>query len=138
MSVEKAIHERWAAYPPLLAVVPFDRLYTGEVPATDSNQKAIPLPAVGVIHLGDADRISTSAGTQLALGMFRFSIRTTDLQQARDIAALIGERYRKADFAYSRGMVQHMKASGDTPEQHPEGGWILNCDWLVRYSEVQP
>lgn len=123
MSVEQAIHERWAGYSPLTRLVPEDRVSTGPV-------KSGSMPYVTMERTGDSNNTRTSESNFESV-MLRIDIIDDDLENAKRIAREVQHAFERADFSYSLGKVLDMKKTNRTEAQDEKNAWHIMLDWKI-------
>lgn len=147
MSVEAAIHERWAAFRPLTEKVPIAKVFTGNAPVkvirgpdgqpvVDENgqpvyELTVDLPFVTVERVGNAERTRTSHGVVEAV-QYRLDIWAADLDEAKEIAGPYDARFDRADFPYSEGRVLDCKITGTSETEDNAGVWHVAKDSIMR------
>jgi Protein of unknown function (DUF3168) len=129
MSLEQAIHERWATDFLLASVLPVERLTTGAARGETS------LPYVVLSRRENQVVARTSSGTSIQRAIMRFAIWAADLDQAKQIAQAVGRRFERAEFALSTGDVLNMQRSLEIETQADDGSWHLESDYVVIHSQ---
>lgn len=122
MSVEQAIHERWENTFPLTALVPINRIYTGQVPATDDEEEDVTRPYVGVMVDPKEENIRTSSKRLLSKGNCLFGIYADTLGEVKAIVREIVNSFNRSDFAYSQGTILDMRPGTESYQQDPDDG----------------
>ena len=134
MSLERAIHRRWASYRPLVDLVSADRFRTQTLPAEGGQPMEAP-PYVTLERL-DGTRgqgiIRTSGQRTLAAQGVRFNIWAGDLDVAKRIRQAIADRYSRQHFGAGGVIVQDMKLLQRDDSEGDDGLWHLTDDYLVR------
>ncbi|HKD36298.1 MAG TPA: DUF3168 domain-containing protein, partial [Pirellulales bacterium] len=122
MSIERAIHEHWASYGPLAALVPPDRVYTGLPPIRDASRDPIAPPYVTVTSEGETGHTRTSSGTAILITRIRFAAYSRSYEEASQIADAIGDYFAGREFAWSRGRVLDVRPAGRNESEDPSDG----------------
>jgi hypothetical protein len=125
MSLEQAIHERWATDFLLATVLPADRLSTGAARGNTS------LPYVVLSRRENQVVTRTSSGTCIDRAVMRFSVWSADLDEAKEIAQAIARRFERVDFPLGAGSVLNMQRSQETETQADDGSWQLELDYVL-------
>src|SRR5262249_28368694 len=125
MSLEQAIHERWATDFLLAGILPADRVSTGTARGETS------LPYVVLSRRENQVVARTSSGTSIDRTVMRFTIRSADLDEGKDIAHAVAHRFERVDFALDHGNVLNMQRTQETESQADDGSWRLELDYVV-------
>ena len=125
MSLEQAIHQRWAAAPELAALLPAARVSTG----TTMRDTARPY---GILQrVGTAKQLHTSSGTQLEDVRVQLVVWTDDLDSGKQILGAVDAAFHRSSFATPTGMVRHMRRIDLTEQVQPDMCWKLAADFLA-------
>ena len=130
MSVERAIHERWAGHLPLTALAPAERLFTGGKLGTPI------LPYVVLTRESAAPLCRASGGMEYIHTTVRFRVFDVELDRAKQIKEQIVARYNRQGFALTDGTCLNMQWTQDAETLHGDGLWQASVDFLVTSQHV--
>ena len=83
MSAERAIHEHWSGYRPLVNLVPPQQIYTGLPPIRDAGESPLQFPYVSLTVQGESRIERSSSGTVYSTELVRFSVFSESYEEAR-------------------------------------------------------
>lgn len=126
MSLEAAIHERWASDLALSDLVPAERVYTGVARGTEE------LPYVVVTRARSEAQGRTSSGTELRQVVVRFDVWGADLDGVKAIGSAMRGAFNRQGFAVAEGVCQLMQWQGETERGMENGAWHLAVDYVAR------
>lgn len=126
MSLEQAIHQRWANDVTLSTFLPAAKLYTG---AARGNAD---LPYVVLTRLRSEPTGRTSSGTELRRVAVRFDVWAANLEQAKAIGSAMRGVFNRQGFALSGGTCLVMQWDGETETAVENGAWHLTVDYVAR------
>ncbi len=118
MSVEQAIHTRWAADPALASLVPPARLITGPPLAP------LPLPWAMLERTGPA-RVRGGSHYQVVELELAISIWHAELAGAKAIAAALAGNLHGASFASSEGTILRVVTAHQRETRAANAAWHL-------------
>lgn len=131
MSLERAIRDLWSADFRLTALVPIERVFTGEARGRP------PLPYVVLSRDGNRPAVRTSSGRTIDETRLRFGVWAAGLDQAKRIAAEIARRFDRQAFE-AAGVVCHvMRRHDDAAAPQASGAWRLTADYRVLNEQPQ-
>jgi hypothetical protein len=126
VTLEQAIHERWAASQALAALLPADRVTTGR-----SSRGAVPY--VTLLRERSRTALRTNAGDTLEEVTLRMNVWHEDYDAARAIVDQIRVAFDCSHFELAGGSrVLRMRRTGDWALQHGDGLWQLTIRFLVQ------
>lgn len=125
MSLEQAIHNRWATDFLLAGLLPHDRLSTGAARGDTS------LPYVVLSRRENQVLARTSSGTSIDRALMTFAIWSADLDQAKEIGRAVAHRFERVDFPLDEGSVLNMQRLREAETQADDGSWRLEIDYAV-------
>jgi Protein of unknown function (DUF3168) len=125
MSLEQAIHERWATDFLLASVLPEERLSTG--PARGETT----LPYAVLTRRENQVVARTSSGSSIHRAVMRFTVWSADLDEAKQIARAIGRRFERSDFSLDDGSVINMQRVQEAESPADDGSWQLDLDYAA-------
>lgn len=135
MTAERAIHEQWALYRPLVSLVPLNRVYTGKPPIRDDAEQTVGYPFVSLVVEGEAAVVRTTDNL-LTTESLRLTVFTPDYDAARKISETIRDYFNRRDFSFSGGRVLDMKPINRIEDQDPDDGvWMVARDFQVQVAE---
>lgn len=135
MSIERAIHERFRTWQPLVELVPAERFSTGWLPPNAEGTMAEGEPYV-ILERGPqraAERMSD--GRTLVTLLMRFYVQASSLGIAWDIAGEIHHRFERQAFTSGETQVQDMKRQTFQHSPRATGGWQIVLEYLARVEE---
>lgn len=135
MSIERAIHERFRRWQPLVERVPAARFSTGWLAPNAAGIVAEGEPYV-ILERGPqraAERMSD--GRTLATLVVRFYVQAGSLATAWEIAAEIHHRFERQAFSSGETQVQDMKRQTFPHSPRASGGWQIVLEYLARAEE---
>ena len=123
MTLEGAIHARWAADSPLATALPVARLFTGEA----RGNPALPYAA---LERGDEKTLArTNSGARVEEVAFVFHVWTSDIEAGKAIAAAIERVFDQAAFTFTGGAVLDLRRTSAKEESQPDGTWLFVCEY---------
>ncbi len=126
MTLERAIHERWAANAALAALVPAAQLTTGR----SSRGK---VPYVTILRERARATVRTNTGDTLQEITLRMNVWHTDYDAGRSVLDEILAVFDGSSFSLSEGgRVLHMRRVQDSVQQHADGVWQLTVRFLTQ------
>jgi len=125
MSLEQAVHQRWAADPGLAAALPAENVVTGRYGGGQ-------VPYATVHRTQNRRLLRTNDGrldeTRLAVHVWH-----DDYDAGRQIAELVQAAFDGAGFALPNGgRVVRMRRTADSAEEHDDGLWQFSLEFLVQ------
>jgi hypothetical protein len=133
MSAERAIHEHWSGYRPLLNLVPAERIYTGLPPIRAADGSTVLLPYVSLTVQGESQIERSSSGTTYSLEQVRFAVYSANYDEARRLEAAIVNHFNRRDFDWADGRVLDMQPGDRIERENAEDGvWMAARDFNVR------
>jgi len=124
MSLEQAIHVRYAADAALTALVPAARFVTGQ--ALDG--AALPFITLKRTGWKPAARTSTSRVEEVAA---RFTIHSDDLEVIKSIVAALDARFDGASFTAAGIVVTRMRKQNHREQRSGDGVWSAEEDYAA-------
>ncbi|HVU87348.1 MAG TPA: DUF3168 domain-containing protein [Pirellulales bacterium] len=125
MSLEQAIHNRWATDFLLAGLLPAERLSTGAARGETS------FPYVVLSRRENQVLARTSSGTSIDRAVVRFAIWSADLDEAKEIARAVAHRFERVDFPLDEGNVLNMQRLQETETQADDSSWLVEIDYTV-------
>jgi hypothetical protein len=125
MSLEQAIHNRWATDFLLAGLLPQDRLSTGAARGDTS------FPYAVLSRRENQVLTRTSSGTSIDRAVLSFAIWSADLDEAKEIARAVARRFERSDFPLDEGSVLNMQRLQETETQADDGSWRVEIDYAV-------
>ncbi len=127
MSLEAAIHQRWANDATLILLAPPVRLFTGAAVGK------VRLPYVVVTPAHIRGTLRGSDALQLLDAQFEFRIWAQSLAAARQLAEAIRQQFDASDFALEAGSVRNLCVLGARDTLDAQGLWqcVLPCQALI-------
>src|SRR5438046_2147747 len=123
MTLEAAIHARWAADSPLNTALPATRLFTGEA-------RGNPVLPYAVLLRGDKKtRARTNRGAEVSEISFTFHVWTSDIEVGKSIAAAIERVFDEAAFTFTGGAVLDMRRVNAKEQSQSDGTWLFTCEY---------
>lgn len=130
MSIEKAVHERWATFAPLNALLPAARLYTG-------GQLGIPALPYAVLTRSQCVPLGrASGGVEYVNTTLRVRIVTADLDGAKQIKEQALRRFDRTHFALADGTCLNMQWTHNEEELQRDGMWEVSLDFMATSQHV--
>ena len=126
MSLEAAIHDRWAGAAALVALLPEARVFTG---AARGN---VPLPYVVLMREGETPRTRTSSLTEVSEIVVRFVIYVAELDVGKAIAEAIRVAFNRQGFALAIGTCLVMQGTSEQEQAATDGTWMVTASYLAR------
>lgn len=127
MSIERAIHERWATDAGLTARVPAARVLTGtalSAPAT---------PYVVIRRTKTATTLRTSSGTTVDDATIEMNIWSENLETAKNIALEIDRRFDRTEFTAGDERILHMRRTDQMEQREAGDVWHATLTYLVMH-----
>ncbi|MBN2024499.1 MAG: hypothetical protein JW809_17095 [Pirellulales bacterium] len=127
MSIERAIHERWAASPALSALLDAQRVTTGRRPG------AAAAVCATIERTAARSLLPTNAGHGVEEIALRVTIRHEDYDAGHAILAAAAEALDGAVLALDAG-ARHarLRQIAQTPVQQPHAPWLFHLDLSAR------
>lgn len=125
MSLERAIHERWASDVALSAALPAARLFTGQAPGGAAAPYAV------LNGRGRQTIARTSSRTVIERALVRITCWTSTLSAGRQIGRAIAARFDRSDFDIDDGRVLNMERLNEEAAQTDDGAWRIDFDYAV-------
>lgn len=130
MSVEKAIHERWATHAPLAGLLPAARLYTG------GHLGAPVLPYAVLTREQSVPLARASGGVEYVNTTVKLRIISADLDEAKQIAAEALARFDRQHFALASGSCLNMQWNRNQEQLAHDGMWDVCLEFMVTSQHV--
>ena len=125
MSLEQAVHQRWAATGALASLLPIENVTTG-LARGDS------LPYATIVRKQGRTTLRTNAGATLEEVTLRINVWHDDHDAGRDIAERVEAAFDGADFALSSGeRAIQMRRTDEQGSQRDDGIWRFAIEFLV-------
>ena len=125
MSLEQAVHQRWAATDALALLLPVENLTTG-LAHGDS------LPYATIVRKQGRPTLRTNAGATLEEVTLQINVWHDDHDSGREIAEEVEAAFDGADFALSSGArVVQMRRTDEHGSQRDDGIWRFTLEFLV-------
>ncbi len=125
MSLEQAIHQRWAQAAALTALLPAERVTTGRAVGV-----ARPYATLHCPHRRTAIRTNDGGGVDAVTVRIDLWFDSYDAGQA--LLAQLVTTFDRTDFPLADGRrVVQMQHNADTVTQHDDGVWQLSAEFLV-------
>ena len=124
MSIEQAIHNRWAGDPVLIALVPAARFVTGKVLGGAA------MPYATLARLGTRQSTRTSSRTVETIEI-EFNAWTMSLETGKDIAEAITARFDRQSFTDGGVTILRMRQTDAQAIQADDGKWRLALRFSV-------
>ena len=125
MSLEKEIHQQWAADAALIALVPAARLFTGFATGDPT------LPYVVLDDVSRERRARTSTAGAVDRVELCFHVYTDDLDQAKEITEAVRQQFDRTSFALTQGAVLSMNETDSIERLHDDGVWQSSTKYSV-------
>lgn len=123
MTLEQAIHQRWAHDAALAALVPAEQVTTGR-----SSRAA--LPYVTILRERAETTLSTNAGDTLEAITLSMHVWHRDYDAGRAVSDRVQAAFHRSSFVLADGRrVLQMRRVQETAVQHPDGVW----QWTIRF-----
>ncbi len=130
MSVEKAVHERWATHLPLNDLLPSGRLYTG-------GQLGAPVLPYAVLTREQSVALGrASGGVEYVHTTLRVRIVSASLDEAKQVKQRVLERFDRTHFALVDGTCLNMQWTRNDEQLHRDGMWEVSVDFMVTSQHV--
>ena len=125
MSLEQAVHQRWAATGALASLLPVESVKTG-LARGDS------LPYATIVRKQGRTTLRTNAGATLEEVTLRINVWHDDHDAGRDIAERVEAAFDGAEFTLSSGeRVIQMRRTDEDCSQRDDGIWRFTLEFLV-------
>jgi len=125
MTLEQAIHERWAADAALAALVPARQVTTGR-----SSRRQVPY--VTMLREQARPVVRTNDGDAVQEITLRMNVWHTDYHTGRAVLDQILTTFDRSSFSLTdSGRVLHMRRIEDAVQQHADGLWQLTVRFLA-------
>jgi hypothetical protein len=133
MSAERAIHEYWSGYRPLVNLVPPERIYTGMPPIRAADETTVQLPYVSLTVQGESKIERSSSGTVYSTEQVRFAVYSASYDAARRLEAVVTNHFNRREFDWTEGRVLDMQPGDRSERENAEDGvWMVARDFNVR------
>lgn len=130
MSIEKAVHERWATHLPLNSLLPSARLYTG-------GQLGAPaLPYAVLTREQSVPWGRASGGAEYVNTTVRVRIVSANLDDAKQVKEQVLRRFDRTHFALTDGTCLNMQWTRSDEELQRDGMWEVSVDFMVTSQHV--
>ena len=137
MSAERAIHEHWSGYRPLVDLVPAVRIYTGLPPIRAADESPLQFPYVSLTLQSESEIQRSSSGTLFSTELVRFSVFSASYEEARRTESAICRYFNRRDFAWSDGRVLDMRPDNRLEKENEDDGvWVVARDFHVRITNI--
>lgn len=129
MTLEQAIHQRWAADTTLAALVPAEQVTTGR-----SSRRRVPY--VTILRERARAAVRTNGGDTLHEITLRMNVWHADYDAGNSVLDQILAVFDHSSFSLSdSGRVLHMRRIQDSVQQHADGLW----QWTIRFlTQIAP
>lgn len=125
MTLEQAIHERWAQAAALASLLPAERVTTGRTVNT-----ARPYATLSCPHRRTAIRTNNGGGVDAVT--LRIDLWYDCYDAGQTLLAQLLATFDRTDFPLADGRrVVQMRRDTDAVTQHPDGVWQLSAEFLV-------
>lgn len=125
MSIEQAIHVRWEASTALSALVPAERLMTGE----HWGEPALPY---AVLVRGSAEPLArTSSGTELRRTRVRVAVYSADLETGQAALRAIRAEFDRQVLEEAGEAAMNMQWVEERQRLESQGVWRVTVDYDV-------
>ena len=125
MSLEEAVHQRWAATGALASLLPAENATTGSA-------RGDSLPYATIVRKQGPAALRTNAGATLGEVTLRINVWHDDHDAGREIAEEVEAAFDGADFELSSGArVIYMRRTGEQASQRDDRIWRFTLDFLV-------
>lgn len=124
MSIERAIHEQWAADYRLTSLVPTGQLFTG------ATTGPTPRPYVVLERQDKVPAVRTSGGA-VDRTRLRFNVWTDGLDQGKQIVMEIARRFDRQNFDQAGILCLNMQRVTETETREENGVWRLAAEYVV-------
>ncbi|MBI1899748.1 MAG: DUF3168 domain-containing protein [Planctomycetia bacterium] len=125
MSLEQAVHTRWAGDAALVALVPAARFFSG--PAL--GEPARPYATLHRLGLSSVTRTSSRTVNDVLL---RLQVWSLDLPTAKQIADAIAARFDGQTFASDGVSVLRMRRAGHVETRQEDGTWEVKLEYTAK------
>mgnify|MGYP005839736353 CR=1 FL=1 len=126
MSLEQAVHERWAASQALAALLPADRVSTGR-------SSCPTVPYATILPERRQTALRTNAGDTVDEVTLRVNVWHEAYGAGRAIVEQVRAAFDRAAFELpGGGRVLHMRRTSESAAQHGDGLWQLSIQFLAR------
>lgn len=126
MSLEQAVHQRWAADPALAAMLPPERFTTGR--ASEG-----PLPYATLARRSNRTVWRANSGDRLDETELAVHVWHGDYDAGRAVAERVRAVFDRAAFGLASGArVVQMLRRGDDAAQGPDGVWRFTLVFVVQ------
>ncbi|MCE9546924.1 MAG: DUF3168 domain-containing protein [Planctomycetia bacterium] len=127
MSIERAIHDRWATDAALSSLLPAARVFTG---TAEGNPR---LPYAVLARVDTTPVLRTSSGTRLDDVRFELTIWAERLAAGQRIASAVARRFERATFGLAEGCVLVMRQLHHDERCEPHGAWRITLTFVVMH-----
>ena len=126
MSLEQAIHQRWAAAGALASLLPVENVTTGLA-------RGGSLPYATIVRKQSRTTLRTNAGATLEQAILRINVWHDDHDAGRAIAEQVEATFDGADFTLSSGeSVIQIRKTDERGSQLDDGTWRFTIEFLVQ------
>lgn len=129
MSLEQALHTRWAGTTALTTLVPAARVTTG--PRSDS----APRPFVTLTRLGLIGVLRTSS-REVKQARVRFDVHSDWLSQGKAVAAAVRGALERQSFEAGGVRVLRLREVEHQEQRSDDGGWLLRLEFAAWYEAI--
>ena len=131
MSIQQAIHEHWSADAQLSALLPAAGLFTGFAPGGTVTPYAV------LTHEDTTKRTHTSSRTRIDDVQLRIAICSTTLDEAKQMAELVRDRFDRTALTTAAGAVRMLQCTAQR-EEFADDRWSIRLDLTALYESLQP
>ena len=125
MSLEQAVHQRWAATGALASLLPVENVTTG--PAGGDS-----LPYATIVRKRSRTTLRTNAGATLEEVTLRINVWHDDHDAGRDVAEQVEAAFDGAEFTLaSPQRAVRMRRTDEHGSQRDNGIWRFTLEFLV-------
>ncbi len=135
MSIERAIHERFRTWQPLVERVPAERFATDWLAPNAAGLVMDDEPYVILERSPQRAAERMSGGRTLVSLVMRFYVHASSLGTAWEIAGEIHHRFERQAFSSDETQVQDMKRQTFQHSARLGGGWQIVLEYLTRAEE---
>lgn len=125
MSLEQAIHSRWASDASLIALLPASRFTTGKALGGAA------LPYAALSRQGVQDSVHTSSRRVDAIHV-RFDVWANDLTTGKQVSDAVKARFDGQSFTEGGVNVLRMRNVDVTEVRADDGTWRLTLDYVAK------
>jgi hypothetical protein len=126
MSLEQAVHQRWAATGGLAALLPVEKVTTGLARGGSP-------PYATLVRKRGRAALRSNAGATLEEVSLRINVWHDDHDAGREIAEEVKAAFDGADLALSSpARAVHIRGTDERDSQRDDGIWRFTLDFLVQ------